>query len=363
MKNLFILLSAFLICCFVSCSKEADENLLNSSGEPNETTIQQIELKSGFIVQKRGNEYSMGDILLSETQVKLLDETGSIFPETIDLPTDSIIVSTSSGMRAYYSGNAATRAIGRHPNENAIWSMVRYVVDPSLSADQHDTLRLAIQHIEANTNVRFYNATGQPTVDPTYGFNYPYVNIMNNPNSYTVSNSYVGRIGGRQDLKIGGFPPFGIVVHELCHACAMYHEHCRPDRDNYITVYTNNVDPEALNDVRKITTNYYTRGSFDFNSIMIYGSYTFSKNGNPTMLKKNGDEFYQQYTLSSSDRAWLNYFYLPYIARSDVYAELDDVVYDGNNNILTAQQRLQLQALLNNGNPYPPAGGRIPNVH
>lgn len=147
-------------------------------------------------------------------------------------------------------------------------------------------MRNAIQHIESRTNVRFYNATGQPTVDPTYGFKYPYVNVKNNEKEPTVSSSYVGRIGGEQEMLIGSKCGVGVVVHELCHACAMYHEHCRYDRDNYITVYTENVEDNALNDVRKITSNYYTRGAFDFNSIMIYGSYTFSKNGKPTMLKK-----------------------------------------------------------------------------
>lgn len=83
----------------------------------------------------------------------------------------------------------------------------------------------------------------------------------------------------------------------------------------------------------------------------------------PTMLKKDGSTFYQNNVLSDLDRAWLNHFYLPYIARSDVYRELDDVVYDGNNNVLTEAQRLELQAALNNGNPTPPSGGRIPNVH
>lgn len=42
---------------------------------------------------------------------------------------------------------------------------------------------------------------------------------------------------------------------------------------------------------------------------------------------------------------------------------MDDIVYDGNNNVLTDAQRLELQAALNNGNPTPPSGGRIPNVH
>ena len=71
-------------------------------------------------------------------------------------------------------------------------------------------------------------------------------------------------------MLIGSKCGVGVVVHELCHACAMYHEHCRYDRDNYITVYTENVEDNALNDVRKITSNYYTRGAFDFNSIMMF---------------------------------------------------------------------------------------------
>ena len=66
-------------------------------------------------------------------------------------------------------------------------------------------------------------------------------------------------------------------------------------------------------------------------------------------------------TVSDQDRMWINYLYLPYVARSDTYRELDKVVYDGNNKRLTEQERLQLQAQLNNGNPNPPANGRIEN--
>lgn len=36
-------------------------------------------------------------------------------------------------------------------------------------------------------------------------------------------------------------------------------------------------------------------------------------------------------------------------------------MYDGNNNRLTQAQILQIQAQLNNGNPTPPAKGRIEN--
>lgn len=363
-RKFYLVAATIFGLAFSSCTNDANEDIMaDASGSLPNTEAEIIELKSGFTITKKDGVYSMDDILLSEEQVKLLDETGSIYPaQPTAVPGDSIMVGPIAGTKVVYPTNA-TRAVGRHPNENVFWSMVRYVIDPSLTASERNVLRSAIQHIESRTNVRFYNATGQPTVDPTYGFAYPYVNVQNNSESAFVSNSYVGRIGGRQNLNIGSACGVGVVVHELCHACAMYHEHCRYDRDNYITVYTNNVEDDALSDVRKITSNYYTRGAFDFNSIMIYGSYTFSKNGQPTMLKKDGSTFYQNDVLSDLDRAWLNYFYLPYIARSDVYRELDDVVYDGNNNVLTEAQRIELQAALNNGNPTPPSGGRIPNIH
>lgn len=38
-----------------------------------------------------------------------------------------------------------------------------------------------------------------------------------------------------------------------------------------------------------------------------------------------------------------------------------EAVYKPENTIMTPEERLDLQAQLNNGNPTPPPGGRIPN--
>ena len=60
--------------------------------------------------------------------------------------------------------------------------------------------------------------------------------------SHTRCYSYVGRIGGRQALSIGDSCEVeGIIIHELLHALGRWHEHNRPDRDQYVAIQTRNI--------------------------------------------------------------------------------------------------------------------------
>lgn len=213
-----------------------------------------------------------------------------------------------------------------------------------MSNYQKEQILDAISHIEELTNARFYNATGEPTVHPTYGFAYPYVEFT--PSD--VNNSYVGRIGGKQILNLYNFDR-GTIVHEICHALGMFHEQCRADRDSYITVHYDNISSQNKHNFQKETRNYYILGDFDFNSIMLYSSYAFALDySKPTLTKKDGTNFYANGSeLSDMDRRFINTFYLPFKAREDVCVELDNVVYDSNNNPISEEQRVQLEKRLN----------------
>lgn len=109
----------------------------------------------------------------------------------------------------------------------------------------------------------------------------------------------------------------GNVIHEVLHSLGFFHEHSRTDRDNYITIIEENIEPDFLYAFDTfIDKGYsgYNLGTFDFNSIMLYGSFNgFEINSSqPSITRKDGTTFSKQRSgLSNGDIAGLNYIYGP----------------------------------------------------
>lgn len=103
----------------------------------------------------------------------------------------------------------------------------------------------------------------------------------------SVSCSYVGRIGGVQDLTVHvdhwNIP--SIIRHEIGHAIGMRHEQSRPDRDNYVLVRYHNIKSEAVSNF-ETDSNLALLNEYDLDSIMHYSNCQFSIHGGTCSLQR-----------------------------------------------------------------------------
>ena len=93
--------------------------------------------------------------------------------------------------------------------------------------------------------------------------------------------SYVGQVGGRQELSVVSWGNRQIIAHEIKHALGWTHEHQRPDRDSFVRVNHGNFDTANRHNFTKMGRKDGT--AYDFESIMHYSSTAFSNNGQRTI--------------------------------------------------------------------------------
>ena len=106
--------------------------------------------------------------------------------------------------------------------------------------------------------------------------------------------SNLGMIGGKQKIWIADWGDAGTVIHEIGHAISLLHEQSKSGRDNYVTIISENIIPGMEHNFDEYTNSLNTPG-FDFNSIMLYHSWGFTKDSKkPTMTKRDGTTFIPQ---------------------------------------------------------------------
>ncbi|TQV73638.1 hypothetical protein FLL45_12245 [Aliikangiella marina] len=104
-----------------------------------------------------------------------------------------------------------------------------------------------------------------------------YIYVQNDNRNYAI----VGMVGGKQILSMVSWHSKYIIVHEIGHSLGMWHEHMRSDRDEYVTILEDNINPnQRYNFTKRQTLNY---SSYDFLSIMHYGLGAYSTNGSRTI--------------------------------------------------------------------------------
>ncbi len=139
--------------------------------------------------------------------------------------------------------------------------VVWYTFDANVSSTNADRARIAMYEIETVCGVRFNPRTNQPN----------YIKLTDS----SGNSSFVGQIGGVQNVNLFNWSFRYIVIHELMHALGVHHEQQRSDRDGFVTVNQANIQASFFN--ANFPKNGATPvGTYDFESIMHYDECAFS---------------------------------------------------------------------------------------
>lgn len=132
--------------------------------------------------------------------------------------------------------------------------------------------------------------------------------------------SSVGRRGGEQILNL---QPYNLesgcfrlytVVHEFLHAVGFYHMQSATERDEYVRIEFDKIQPGTANNFNTygsdIISNYGVE--YDYGSVMHYSATAFTIDGSPTIIPLrdlNGETMGQRLRLSEKDIARVNRLY------------------------------------------------------
>lgn len=143
---------------------------------------------------------------------------------------------------------------------------IPYILDDNLDFDHKEAILEAFTIFKDKTCIDFVPRTDQPD----------YLHIQNGDGDCSAS---YARHQGQNILNVAACYSYSHVLHVLMHSLGFHHEHMRNDRDAYINIVWDNVDPTYENAFNKLNTANYleSNSEYDKHGIMSLDGYAFSK--------------------------------------------------------------------------------------
>lgn len=291
-KRVLLVVLMTLVCFlpFTACDIDTVSNGPETAVEEEEVAVDQetkfiTKYFLGDAVKVRLEEDGTYSLAGSDTRLfeNQLADTSRAYEENPEPQDDRSALALGGGVRKW-------------PNSTIVYRI------SGLSSSVRSELQKSFNEWTSKTNVRFKERTNESN----------YVTISSSGSNSNSGLATLGVNGSRGFIRLGTRATAVVIIHEIGHTLGYIHEQNRSDRDSFIRINFQNIQNNAVDQFYKSNSATLITSQFDTNSTMMYGSYTFSKNGQPTITDLNGNVLpRRQARISSLDIQGTNSIYPP----------------------------------------------------
>ena len=265
MKRIKITTLTVLLGILTSCQKEeitVDQEAPEVSASGSNIEFRKLMGNEVPVLKQDDGTFLIGgegsDMVAFESNFDNPNASGELTPQ---LPGRSALVIGGTGRVRKWPNNLVVYSVG------------------NLTKEMKTNFQLAINEWESKTAIRFKERTKEND----------YVTVARTGDNCFCGIATIGQARDRGFLRFGSRAPLSVIIHEIGHTLGFLHEQNRADRDDFMKINFENISKNAEREFFKAENSIPLTEELDLNSIMMYGSYTFSKNGKPTIVDLKGN--------------------------------------------------------------------------